>query len=149
MTFKKALKAFVLFFAVLSVVTVGAAIAGCLFLSNGRFHYLIHPPALFEFVWATRAGLKVTIFFVTLNIFFMFAADGALGRRWLKRSPREMWQIMVSALPKPLSPSQPHRLPRLRSRLGPPWSNRRSPDPAPRLGPPFWRTECRFRQTLP
>ena len=80
---KMGVKAVVLFLCLLVVVTVGAAIVGCLFLSNGDVAYLIQPHALFEFLWVTRAGLKVTIVFVTVLTFLMFAQDGALSRRWL------------------------------------------------------------------
>ena len=80
---KMSLKAVVLFVGVLLIVTGGAAIIGCLFLSNGQIAYLIDPQALFEFVWVTRAGLKATIFFVTMVTFLMIAEDGALSRRWL------------------------------------------------------------------
>lgn len=79
---KKTLKAATLFTAILLVVTCVAAIVGCLFLSNGQLAYLVQPTELIEFVWVTRAGLKVTVFFVAVMIFLMCAEDGALGRPW-------------------------------------------------------------------
>lgn len=78
-----ALKAVALFLGILVVITGGAAIIGCLFLSNGQVAYLIDPQALFEFLWVTRAGLKVTIFFVTITTFVMVAENGGLSKKWI------------------------------------------------------------------
>jgi hypothetical protein len=86
--FRKLVKGVALYLAILAVVTVGAAIIGCAFLPNGNIDYLLDPPALFTFLWTTRAGLKVTILFVTTMIFLLFAEGGALSRDWVQRSRR-------------------------------------------------------------
>ncbi len=78
-----ALKAVALFLGILVVITGGAAIISCLFLSNGQVAYLIDPQALFEFLWVTRAGLKATILFVTITTFLMIAENGALSKKWI------------------------------------------------------------------
>jgi hypothetical protein len=88
--FAKILKGITLYITILAVVTAGAAIIGCLFLPNGRLDYLLDPSALFTFVWVTRAGLKVTIMFVTTLIFLLFAENGALSQRWFRRPQRTL-----------------------------------------------------------
>ena len=92
----KLIKGLALYVAILAVVTVGAAIIGCVFLPNGRLDYLIDPPALFTFLWVTRAGLKVTILFVTTVIFLLFAESGALGQNRSLRSRRNAVSVPLA-----------------------------------------------------
>lgn len=81
----KLVKGVALYIAILSAVTFSAAVIGCLFLPNGHVRYLLDPEALLTFLWVTRAGLKVSIFFIATSIFMMLADNGALGRKWFKR----------------------------------------------------------------
>ena len=85
----KTAKGLILYVGVLACVTVGAAIVGCLFLSNGHVRYLFDPSDLFTFLWYQRAGLKVTIVFVATWIFLLLVEDGILGRPW--RRQRSVW----------------------------------------------------------
>ena len=75
-------KGVILYVALIVVVTLAAAAVGCLFLQGGDLRFFVHPDAMLNFLWAKRAGLKVTILFVATLIFFMLVEDGILSRRW-------------------------------------------------------------------
>ena len=76
----RTVKGIMLYGIILTAVTAVAAVAGCLFLSNGQLAYLVDPDKLLWFVWSQRSGLKVQIFFVTTILWWMLALDGTLGR---------------------------------------------------------------------
>ena len=86
---KATIKGFLVFFSILPFVTAAAAVIGCLTLSNGDPAFLIDPQKLFDFVFNTRAGLKVNIVFITFLLFFFCVNAGMLSRSWFSRpAPR-------------------------------------------------------------
>lgn len=90
---KTLIKAVLLFSSILPVVAIVAAIVGCLTLSNGNILYLFNPTELFDFVFNVRAGLKVTVLFVTFLLFFFCVNDGMLSRNWLRKSAPTPFRI--------------------------------------------------------
>ena len=95
----RAAKGVILYAAILSVVTVVAAAIGCLFLQGGDIQFFVHPDAMLQFLWAKRAGLKVTILFVATLVFFMLAEDGILSRRWLSHHVSGQFRRRRQAMP--------------------------------------------------